>query len=77
MLEYFHIQTEWTEEDKAHLDEASFREKITQMVDDAYKAQVRGMVEAQRHLERVILLQMVDNHWKDHLLSMDRLEERP
>jgi preprotein translocase subunit SecA len=76
MLEYFHIQTDWTEEDKADLDEASFREKIEKMVDDAYKAQIeRNGEEAQRHLERVILLQMVDNHWKDHLLSMDHLKE--
>jgi preprotein translocase subunit SecA len=28
-----------------------------------------------RHLERVIMLQTVDNLWKDHLLSMDHLKE--
>jgi preprotein translocase subunit SecA len=28
-----------------------------------------------RHLERVILLQMVDNHWKEHLLNMDHLKD--
>jgi len=31
--------------------------------------------EAMRHLERVIMLQTVDNLWKDHLLSMDHLKE--
>lgn len=28
-----------------------------------------------RHLERVVMLQTVDNLWKDHLLSMDHLKE--
>ena len=28
-----------------------------------------------RHLERVILLQVVDNHWKEHLLNMDHLKD--
>ncbi|MCP4745391.1 MAG: preprotein translocase subunit SecA [Desulfobacteraceae bacterium] len=28
-----------------------------------------------RHLERLIMLQTVDNLWKDHLLSMDHLKE--
>jgi preprotein translocase subunit SecA len=28
-----------------------------------------------RHLEKVILLQTIDQQWKDHLLTMDRLKE--
>ena len=28
-----------------------------------------------RQLERYVVLQTVDNHWKDHLLSMDHLKE--
>jgi len=28
-----------------------------------------------RHLERIVMLQNVDNLWKDHLLSMDHLKE--
>ncbi len=28
-----------------------------------------------RHLERIVMLQAVDNLWKDHLLSMDHLKE--
>jgi preprotein translocase subunit SecA len=76
MIEYFHIQPNWSEEDKKDLDEASFREKIEQLVDKAYASQIANNgEEAQRHLERVVLLQMVDNHWKDHLLSMDHLKE--
>ncbi len=76
MVENFHIQPNWSDEDKKDLDEKLFKEKITQLVNDAYAAQINNNgEEAQRHLERVILLQMVDNHWKDHLLSMDHLKE--
>lgn len=31
--------------------------------------------EMMRHLERVILLQVIDTNWKDHLYSMDHLKE--
>jgi preprotein translocase subunit SecA len=31
--------------------------------------------EVVRHLERVITLQAIDGHWKDHLLAMDHLKE--
>ncbi len=76
MVEFFHIQPNWSDEDKKDLDEAKFGEKITQLVNDAYADQLTNNgEEAQRHLERVILLQMVDNHWKDHLLSMDHLKQ--
>ncbi|MDJ0622425.1 MAG: preprotein translocase subunit SecA [Desulfocapsaceae bacterium] len=76
MVEYFHIQPNWSEEDRKDLTEDSFRDKIQTMVHQAYASQLENNgEETQRHLERVILLQMVDNHWKDHLLSMDHLKE--
>ncbi len=31
--------------------------------------------DAMRHLERVVMLQVLDTQWKDHLLSMDHLKE--
>jgi preprotein translocase subunit SecA len=31
--------------------------------------------EMMRHLERVVMLQVLDTQWKDHLLSMDHLKE--
>jgi preprotein translocase subunit SecA len=76
MVEYFHIQPNWSEEDRKGLEPAGFREKIENLIKAAYAAQEeRHGVEVQRHLEKVILLQMVDTHWKDHLLSMDHLKE--
>lgn len=76
MAELFHIKPGWGDTDKEGLDADSFREKINERVQREYKArEEKNGSDAQRHLERVILLQMVDSHWKDHLLSMDHLKE--
>ena len=76
MTEFFHIQPGWGKAEQKGLDMTSFREKVKEMVELAYQRQIdNNGEEAQRHLERVILLQMVDTHWKDHLLSMDHLKE--
>ena len=76
MVEYFHIQPNLSEEERKDMEQAAFREKIEDLVRRAYAAQEeRHGAEVQRHLEKVILLQMVDTHWKDHLLSMDHLKE--
>jgi preprotein translocase subunit SecA len=76
MLEFFQVTPDWNDEDKADMNDESFREKITTMVQDHYKTQEEyNGVETQRRLERIILLQMVDTHWKDHLLSMDQVKQ--
>jgi len=50
--------------------------KLTEMVDKRYdeKEQMIG-ADNLRHAERIIMLKMVDDQWKDHLLSMDHLKE--
>jgi preprotein translocase subunit SecA len=76
MGELFHNTPDWKEEDRKDLTLESFTEKIMSFVKDKYKLQdeVNGE-ETQRQLEKLILLQIVDSHWKDHLLSMDHLKE--
>ncbi len=56
------------------------RDGLSQMIADAcFKeyAEKEAVVGAEdfRHLERIIMLQTVDNLWKDHLLTMDHLKE--
>jgi preprotein translocase subunit SecA len=76
MLATFNIQPEWSVADRTGLDKETFREKLRDLVFAAYSAQEqRNSVPVQRHLERVVLLQMVDNLWKDHLLSMDHMKQ--
>lgn len=65
--------------DKNRLDGLN-REKLGQLIFDAAIAlydQKENAVGAEefRQLERIIMLQTVDNLWKDHLLSMDHLKE--
>ena len=31
--------------------------------------------EVMRQTERIVMLQVIDNQWKDHLLSMDELKQ--
>ncbi len=76
MTEYFHILPQWSDEDKQNLNPSQFMEKIEALVEEKYKEQEKlNGEEAQKNLERIVLLQMVDSHWKDHLLSMDHLKE--
>ena len=51
-------------------------DKLRTMVEGAYAAKETEVgTENMRQLERILLLQMVDNHWKEHLLHMDHLKE--
>ncbi len=76
MGEVFHNVPEWPEEELKGLKAEDLKEKTVSFVKKAYAAQdeINGF-ETQRQLEKIILLQVVDNHWKDHLLSMDHLKE--
>jgi preprotein translocase subunit SecA len=76
MVEVFHRAPEWPEEELHGLKLESFRTKTLEFVRGAYAEQdeVNG-AETQRQIEKLILLQVVDSHWKDHLLSMDHLKE--
>jgi len=49
---------------------------ILQEVKDVYQKKESEFGEGTlRYLERVIMLQSVDHHWKDHLLAIDQLKE--
>ncbi len=72
----FGLPLEWTDEDKDDLGGDDFEDKLLEMVRDAYVAKTEAVGAAQmHHLERMMLLKMVDDHWKDHLLGMDHLRE--
>ncbi len=52
------------------------RAKLIDNINLAYKNKEREIgTETFRYLEKMILLQVLDVQWKDHLLSMDHLEE--
>ncbi|MEJ2032668.1 MAG: preprotein translocase subunit SecA [Deltaproteobacteria bacterium] len=72
----FGVNLDWSEEERRELDAASIGEKVAGFLKEAYERKEQEVgVETMRHLERVVLLQVVDTHWKEHLLAMDHLKE--
>ena len=66
---------QWLDEDD-HLHEEALRERIQQAVVDRYKEkeQVAG-ADALRKFEKQVMLQVLDQHWKEHLYNMDHLRQ--
>ncbi|ALU43251.1 preprotein translocase subunit SecA [Pseudoalteromonas rubra] len=66
---------QWLEEDNK-LYEERLRERIGEEIDAAYK-QKEEMVGEQvlRQFEKAVMLQSLDQHWKDHLAAMDHLRQ--
>jgi preprotein translocase subunit SecA len=53
-------------EELARLDHESARRRVSQLVEDHYRPEMRK-------LERQLLLSVIDQAWKEHLLTMDHL----
>jgi len=52
------------------------RSQLSDEIKQAYEKKEKEIgTQALRYLEKVIMLQVVDSQWKDHLLSMDYLKE--
>ena len=72
----FGFAGEWREEEKKDLDSAGLAVLILVALKDRYAKREQEIGDLNmRHLERVVLLQIVDHHWKEHLLNMDHLKE--
>ena len=67
--------TNWLEEDK-QFNEAALHARIAQQARELYQAKV-GLVgaEVMRHYERVMMLQSLDAHWREHLAALDHLRQ--
>ncbi len=69
---------EWTEEDDEIRDMAyeDIRQRILAEAMEAYERKEEEIgAEQLRQVERMLLLQLTDQYWKDHLLAMDRLRD--
>lgn len=72
----FSFPLAWDEAEKIDVKGEDLTAKLQLLVTARYTQREAEIgVENMRHLERVLLLQMVDNHWKEHLLNMDHLKE--
>ncbi len=58
------------------LDEEAMRAKIHQLLENDY-AKMEATVDAEvmRHFEKSVMLQVLDNSWKEHLAAMDYLRQ--
>jgi preprotein translocase subunit SecA len=60
----------------AQLSRAEIEESIVEQLETRYKEKEEVVgPEMMRDAERMIMLNVIDNQWKDHLLSMDHLKE--
>ena len=67
--------TDWLQAEP-NLDIPEIRERILKAAEDGYAAKVEMAGEpAMRQFEHSIVLQMLDNHWREHLAAMDHLRQ--
>ncbi|MDD5301316.1 MAG: preprotein translocase subunit SecA [Gallionella sp.] len=65
----------WLEEDK-QLNEAGLRARIIEHAQQQYQAKVEMVGgEPMHHYERMIMLQSLDMHWREHLAALDHLRQ--
>jgi preprotein translocase subunit SecA len=73
---HFAVEVKVQEFPRAGADLTSVREFIHEQLRRSYDDKEAQMGEPMmRHLEKVIMLQLIDTRWKDHLLAMDHLKE--
>lgn len=66
---------QWLDEDNK-LYEEKLRERIEEGINAAYKHKEDQVgADVLRHFEKAIMLQTLDQHWKDHLAAMDHLRQ--
>jgi preprotein translocase, SecA subunit len=65
----------WLDEEQ-NLHEETLRERILQIAQDSYQEKENSAgSEAFRHFEKSVMLQTLDNLWKEHLAAMDYLRQ--
>ena len=64
----------WLDED-TRLGEETLRSRIIDLVQANYATRYAHVGEQMREVERQIMLQVLDNLWKEHLASMDQLRQ--
>ena len=64
----------WLDKDD-RLDEDGLRERVVEQIQTAYDRRYAHLGEQMREVERLVMLQLMDNLWKDHLHNMDQLRQ--
>jgi preprotein translocase subunit SecA len=65
---------QWLEEDA--VDPLMITERVQKLADDAMAAKLEGIEGGQwQEIEKQVLLQTLDHHWKEHLATLDALRQ--
>jgi preprotein translocase subunit SecA len=76
LLHQYGIHLALTPEEVADFDRDAFLAHLHTRLKAYYAVKMQALGEEQhRDLERWVMLQVIDKHWKDHLLAMDYLKE--
>jgi preprotein translocase subunit SecA len=66
---------QWLEQDKK-LDENGLRERVIQAAQQQYQSKVDMVgAEGMHQYERIVMLQSLDTHWREHLAALDHLRQ--
>lgn len=57
------------------LDEVIINDAVSKVVKESFDRQKKGLGEYYPQVQKMILLQAIDQRWKEHLLGIDRLKE--
>jgi preprotein translocase subunit SecA len=65
----------WMVQDE-NMNEEDLRKRVLAQIDEAYEQKVQTYgAPVVRHLEKAIMLQQLDSHWREHLAAMDYLRQ--
>jgi preprotein translocase subunit SecA len=63
-------------EDNPDLHEETLRERVLQAADEIYQLkEQQATPDVLRQFERAVMLQSLDNHWREHLAALDHLRQ--
>jgi preprotein translocase subunit SecA len=63
-------------EENPDLHEETLRDRIQTAAQEAYQAkEAQATPEVMRQFERAVMLQVLDNHWREHLSALDHLRQ--
>jgi preprotein translocase subunit SecA len=78
MLRDFNVSVDpkaWLAEEP-ELEEDALRQRIVKAAHDAYQSRAtRYGTDIMRHIEKEVMLKMLDQHWREHLAAMDYLRQ--
>jgi preprotein translocase subunit SecA len=67
--------TQWLEQNR-QLDESGLRDRVVEAAQQQYLTKIEQVeAEMMRGYERIIMLQSVDSHWREHLAALDHLRQ--